>query len=301
MCLTHSRRHENIFGQKPCKDMDFETFKRILNVYKNALVVTLTGNGEPLMNDDFFKMVEFASKEMKMYVYSATNGTLIGKHKENIVDSYLSLISISVNGHNVLEFSRLTGLSPEYFDLIVKNTKELVELRNKKRNTKLKIWATIILDNKNYFFLTEMINFASFLGVDCILFLPFLASPKEGFRAEERCLFSDDVNVLDKFKEAGVMMKRLKMKVILPPLLDREKLKYPNKFKRCKVPFYNLTVDGEGNIGGCSCQLLDNSKNGKFYDSDAWNNSYFRDLRGRFLISGAPVLEPCVWCYRRGK
>jgi len=53
MCLTHSKKFSNPFGQKPTRDMDFELFKQILNRYKNALTVNLIGNGEPLLHKDF--------------------------------------------------------------------------------------------------------------------------------------------------------------------------------------------------------------------------------------------------------
>lgn len=292
MCLTHSKKHDNLYGQKPCKDMSYETFKQALNMYNKALMVTLTGNGEPLLNKDFFRMAEYASKVMGMYVFSATNGTLIGQYKEQLVNSYLDWLSVSINGHSPEEYVRITGMSKETYKLICQNTKELVKLRNI-NNAKLKIWASFILDNNNYIYLKEIINFAQTIGIDGILFLHFL--PKEGFDAEARCLFSDDINVLKEFNN----IKRIKsnMKVILPRLLDRKMLKHTNEFKYCKVPFYNLTIDGEGNVGGCGCQLLDNSKNGKYHDKDAWSNPYFQQFRNRFIDPNLPILEPCTWCH----
>ena len=55
MCLTHSKKFDNPYGQQPCKDMDFELFKEIVDRYKSALAVNLIGNGEPLFNKDLFK------------------------------------------------------------------------------------------------------------------------------------------------------------------------------------------------------------------------------------------------------
>lgn len=297
MCLTHSKKHDNLYGQKPCRDMDFETYKQVLNKYNKALVVNLIGCGEPLLNKDFFQMVEYASKAMRMYVVAGTNGTLVGKYKQKIVISSLDKLMISINSHNTEDFIRLTGMSADNFGLIKNNTMELVKLRDAAANRKLKIWLSFILDNKNYLYLTEMINLAHRLGVDAALFLPFIPSPKDGFRAEERCLFSDDPNVLKKFNQVKAAQAGSKIKIILPRLLDREMLKQPHKFRYCKVPFYVLTVDGEGNIGGCSCQLLDNSRNGKFYENDAWNNAYFQQLRSKFIDSNPALLEPCAWCY----
>ena len=89
MCLTHSRKFNNPFGQKPCKDVDFELFKQILNRYKNALSLNLIGNGDPLLDKDLFRMIEYASNVMKMDVSSSSNGILVGKYIEEIINSPL--------------------------------------------------------------------------------------------------------------------------------------------------------------------------------------------------------------------
>lgn len=288
MCLTHSTKHDNRYGQKPCKDMDFETFVKVLNKYKNALVVTLIGNGEPLLNKDYFKMIEYAAKRMNMYVFSVSNGVLLGKYSDQIVNSCLTWFNISINAHNSEEYHRMTGMPPEYFHVIERNICKLVKLRYTK-NERIRIWISIILDKINYNYLSDMVNFAENLGVDGVLFFNFLPNEKEGFRAVERCLFKDNKNVLDIF--SNITASKHKIKIILPILLDRS-----NNNKYCRGPFYNLTIDGEGNIGGCSCQLLDNSKNGKFYEENAWNNAYFRKFRRRFIDPNLSILEPCKWC-----
>ena len=291
MCLTHSKKFKNSFGQKPGKDVDFELFKRILNRYKNALVVNLIGNGEALLNKDFFRMVEYASNVMKMYTRSSSNGILVGEYIEEIINSPLAGFDISINGHNAAEFNRMTGMPSKWFDVIRDNTIELVRRRNAKKS-KLEILASIILDKENYKYLKDMVYFVENLGVDRVLFFQFLPSPAPGFTAEERCLFSDDSDVVEAFAQVNSLRSRTRVRISLPPLLERAM-----NGKDCSVPFYNISVDGEGNVGGCSCQILDLSGNGKFYEEDAWNNAHFRELRRRFIDPEFPLLEPCRWCY----
>lgn len=295
MCLTHSRAHDNLYGQKPCPDMDFKTFKRILDQYRDALVLNLIGSGEPLLNADFFKMAEYASKERKMYVVSSTNGTMVGRYKEQLASSCLDYMNVSINGFDPADYVRLTGMAGEYFDQITKDAADLVNLRNSLHNKKFRIWGSFIVDRKNYIKMPEMFNLSRQIGLDGILLFPFIPSPKDGFRPQDRGLFGDEAEVLNKFKEikklAGARVK------IMVHLLDRGILEKGYKPKYCRVPFYNLIVDGNGDIGGCGCQLLNNSGNGKFYDEDAWNNTYFQNLRNSFLDPGLPILEPCTWCY----
>lgn len=294
MCLTHSHKHANLYGQKPTKDMDFNTFKEILDRYHKAVVVNLTGNGEPLLNADFFKMADYASRTR--CVFCSTNGTLIDKHKEEIANSGLALLIISINGHSEEEYARLTGMRPEDFQLVVQNTKGLVKFKRTKGLRKPKIWVSFIADRENYIHLEKMVDFSIGLGVDGVLFLPFIPSPAEGFTAQERCLFSDEQDIIYRINASKRL--RHKIEVILPVLLNRQVLEGGTKKVFCNVPFYNMTVDGAGNIGGCSCQLLDNSQNGKFYEKNAWNNAYFQSLRNNFLNPQATLPRPCSWCYR---
>ena len=292
MCLTHSTKFKNPLGQKPTEDMDFELFKRVLNRYKNALSVNPIGNGEPLLHKDIFKMIEYASSVMKMNVASFSNGILVGKYIEEIINSPLRQFYVSINGHNSEEFNRMTGMPPEVFDVICNNTAELVK-EKKRRGSKLRISVTIILDKENYRCLKDMIYFAENLGVDEITFCQYLPVPEKGFTAAERCLFSDDSDVVETFAQVNSLPPRIRTKVILPPLLEREM----GNNKHCSVHLYNLVVDGDGNVGGCSCQLLDLTGNGKFYGEDPWNNAHFQEMRRRFIDPESPLLEPCTWCY----
>jgi len=291
MCLTHSKKFKNPFGQKPGKDVDFELFKQILNRYKDALAVNLIGNGESLLNKDLFRMIEYASNVMKMYSFSDSNGILVGEYIEEIINSPLTGFKISINGHNSTEFNRMTGMPSKWFDIICDNTIELVRQRNAKKS-KLEISVSIILDKENYKYLEDMVYFVENLGVDGVLFHQFLPSPAPGFTAEERCLFSDDSDVVEAFARVNSLRSRTRVRITLPPLLERA-----TNGKYCSVPFYNVSVDGDGNVGGCSCQLVDLSGNGKFYEEDAWNNAHFRELRRRFIDPQFPLLEPCRWCY----
>lgn len=293
MCLTHSTKFRNPFGQKPCKDMNFELFKQILDRYKNAMAVNLIGNGEPLFNEDLFRMIEYASNEMKMYTFSGSNGIILGEYIEEIINSPLYEFIISINGHNSIEFNWMTGMPKKLFDIICENTIELVRQRNSKKS-KLKILVSIILDKENYKYLKDMIYFVENLGVDGVLFFQFLPSRVKGFTAEERCLYSDDPDVLKVFTQANSLPSRIRKKVVLPPLLDR----VMDTNKHCSVPFYNLSVDGDGNVGCCCCQLLDLSENGEFYyEEDAWNNTHFKEMRKKFIYEDLSLLEPCRWCY----
>lgn len=296
MCLTHSTKHDNIYGQKPCKDMDLDTFMQILKKYNRTLAINLVGCGEPFLNKDVFRMAEYASKIMKIYTMLTTNGTLVQQYKKQIVDSYLDIISISINSHNASDYTRITGMSGETFDLIIKNVSELVKLRNITGNKRLQIWASFILDIKNYKFMREMISLAEDLTIDGALFFHYIPQPHSNFYPEERCIFSDDVEAIETIKQVRRMKHKVKVKILVRPFI-RTMLYDKYKLKNCEGPFCSLSVDGEGRVGACNCVILDNSKNDKFNQKGGdFNSAYFQEFRNRFLDANTPILEPCSSC-----
>lgn len=292
MCSTHSRRFTNPYGQKPSADIAFRDFKQIVDLYHNAMFLNLIGNGESLLNKDFFEMVEYASKVRKMYVYSSSNGFIVGDYIEKILKSSLTEFNVSLNGHNRKEFNRMTGMPEEYFDIICKNITELVHRRNSRRSN-VKITMSIVLDQQNIAYLSDMVYFADSLGTDNVFFYQFCPSPAAGFTAAERCLFTDDSSVLKAFAGVRSLPPGIRNKISLPPLLQRN----PDGNRLCSVPFFSISIDGNLDVGACSCQILDFSDNGKYFEGDAWNNDRIREFRRRFLDPGLAILEPCQWCY----
>jgi len=291
MCITHSKKFTNPYGQQASKDIDFELYKQILDKYKNALAVNLIGNGEPLLHKDLFRMIDYAAKVRKMYTYSSSNGLIVDQYIDKLVNSPLTGFTVSINGHNAAEFHRMTGMPEKCFETILENIIKLVKARNAAKSG-LQISAGIILDKYNYKSLKDMVAFGYSLGVDILLFLPFVPTPAPGFTAEERSLFSDIPEAVKAFAEIEAMPKKPGVKISLPPLLERS---MNGKF--CSVPFYNIVFDGEGRAGGCSCQILNLIENNKFGGEDVWNDANMQDFRRRFLEPDYPLLEPCTWCY----
>ena len=72
MCPTHSKKIPDDYHhvQKPTRDMSFDTFKKVVDKFNKALNVQIIGSGEPLLNKDFFKMVEYAADKKHMKVKS---------------------------------------------------------------------------------------------------------------------------------------------------------------------------------------------------------------------------------------
>jgi len=288
MCLTHSALFDNTKNRHvPCEDMSIELFKNVLDKYKDASSVLLIGTGEPILNKDFFAMVEY-SKHRKMEVFAVSNGTLIKGHIDEIVNSSLDEISISLNGYDADEFHRLTGEKKEHYKTICENIRLLVKRRCELKSN-LKICISMIIDKINYKKLPEMFQVSEELGIDTANFLNFLPVFEiEDFSPDSRCLFEDDTAVADFFKNLQLPKS---VTVNLQPLLKRKV-----EERMCKAFFTTLRVDGDGNIGSCGRMLLNMEGHGKALDGDAWNNEYLRSMRHKYINYDVPLPQSCMVC-----
>jgi len=292
MCPTHSGKvsGDYPYKQKNIRDIDFEMFREMIDRFKNATTVHIIGSGEPLLNEDFFRMVDYAHQR-KMIVKTFSNGTTIKKNMDNILNSKLDGITISLNGHDSKEFARMTGAEEKVYDEIYAATKALVD-EKKKRGSGVKVKLSFIIDRVNYRDIPKMVDIGLGLSVDHIFFCNFLASPYSGLKADERALFAeggltDELNAI-----FGKYPPEVRKKLTPPVLIDKTM-----SWNNCRSHFSQIRFDGDGNVSSCSMMLLNMCGNGNYRDPDVWNNVFFRNMRAKFLSGSMEALpEPCLVC-----
>ena len=294
MCPTHSKiiPDDYPYIQNPTQDISFETFKKVVDKFSKALNVQIIGSGEPLLNKDFFKMVEYAVQTKRMKVKTFSNGTTIEKNIDKIIGSSLDGLTISLNSHSAEDFSRMTGCSPHVFSKIYSAIEKLIQARNG-LDSQVKIKISFIIDKINYKHIPEMISIGEKLGADFLFLCNFLPSPYDGFRAEERMLFFDDMDVVKTMKAAyQSLSKELRNRVSFPKLVKRNSLE-----NKCTSHHTQIRVDGEGRISSCSIMLLNMDGHGYFYDKNVWNNQFFQDMRQIFISGNKDdLMAPCRIC-----
>ncbi|MDD5421814.1 MAG: radical SAM protein [Candidatus Omnitrophota bacterium] len=294
MCPTHSKKMPKDYPhiQSPSKDISFEDFKRAVDALPRALHVHIIGSGEPLLNRDFFRIAEYAAVKKRMKVKTFSNGTTIEKNIDNIINSPLDGITISLNGHSPEEFSRMTGCPKETYSRIYDATARLIKARDSS-GSKVKVKLSFIIDRVNYVNMPLMIETGERLGADSIFFCNFLPAPYKGFTADERMIFTYDLREIDFMR--GVYSRLdpvMKKKISLPDAID------PGRTKNgCNTYFTQIRIDGEGRASSCSIMLLNMKGSGRVWDYGVWNNAFFRNMRKTFLSDSAGLLpEPCRVC-----
>jgi MoaA/NifB/PqqE/SkfB family radical SAM enzyme len=289
MCLTHSTKiPENPYKYQGAREMDFPNFKDIVDRFRNTLHASFIGNGEPLLCKDLFKMFWYAREKRKMATSMFTNGLVLDRFVDDILDSPLDTINVSVNGHIPEVYKHFTGHSEAVFERILSNVNLLVEKKGSK-SSHLEVSISLIVDRFTYKQIPEMIHFAEQLGVDCLSICQCMPSKAPGWSAAERALFTTD-EVLTFF--AQIKPPRTRLKVSLPSLLDGNE-----NNRLCRDSFISMSIDGDGNVGGCERQMLNTTNNGKYYAPNVFNNDHFMELRSLFLSNTLPLPEPCRTCY----
>ena len=292
MCPTHSARVPRDYShiQKNVKDIDIRMFREIIDRFRNATTVHIIGSGEPLLNKDFFKMVDYAA-ERKMAVKTFSNGTVIRENIDNILSSRLDGITISINGHDAKEFRRMTGMDEAVYSGIYDATERLISEKAKRRSP-VKVKLSFIIDKYNYRSIPAMVETTIKLGADHAFFCSFLPSPYSGLSHDERVLTAGE-GVKDELNAIFGGYPPFIRKILTPPALVDAKMRK----NLCEAHFSQIRFDGDGNVSSCSMMLLDMRGHGRYDDEGVWNNDFFRKMRRAFLSGDGPALpEACRVC-----
>ncbi|QSZ28121.1 SPASM domain-containing protein [Aceticella autotrophica] len=207
----------------------FLTFNNFKKICDNAVLskmfqyIGLHGWGEPLLNKELFKMVEYA-EDKGLATNLTTNGRLINERFEEIFKSGLREIAFGVYNKNLLRE-------------VVPSIRELIKIRNHRCLKIPKTYFDITICKESLSDIQNFIEIAQELRIDAVilhrLFNVYKVDPSVKYisQEEEKMLF-------EKVKEIG---RKNGMEIYLPV-----RHKYP-----CKVVKYSIFITVDGDITPC--------------------------------------------------
>jgi radical SAM protein with 4Fe4S-binding SPASM domain len=269
-------------------DMSFKDFVNVIERFHQAISLHLSG-GEPFLHKDFFKMVEYAHSR-KMFVSASTNGVELDDKIDELIQSPLSVINISVDADNPNEYQKMHGSSGNTFYSVINSVRELATLR-RRVESKLRIYISYVCCRDNYRKIPDIVDLAQDLGVDELEFHNLIPYDLPGF-SEEQSLYEDDTEVLEIIQ--SVRTTRSNLRVRMPPLLTRDMSK-----RRCKMPFTTLTVQGDGRYYVCCNTISEKWSGNAMNERDIWNDSRFQHIREILKDGSVPLPEMCRVCPER--
>jgi len=172
MCLwsdknKHTYRTKNMEGSGL---MSLDDWKKILTEIKNlgARTVVFSGGGEPLLNRDFFPLIEFAHN-IGFATQLYTNGFYLRGLTEYEWDQILAMERIRFSIHSPFEkqYSQIIGVPSSIGALtrVRENLQDLIMKRNNKKS-KTAIGIGFVIQAINFNQIIEMADFAKQAEVD---------------------------------------------------------------------------------------------------------------------------------------
>lgn len=128
--------------------MSYDLFKKIVDdVAQHSFMLILWNQGEPFLNPDFCKMMEYANAK-KMFLMVSTNANVMPEAK-NIIDSGVDRVIISLDGATQDTYNkyRVNGSLQKVLD----NVKKLID-EKKKKQTKVPhiIWQFLVMKHNEH-------------------------------------------------------------------------------------------------------------------------------------------------------
>ena len=296
MCPKSVFRNEWI-----AKDMEMDVFESI--PFKKFRYAHLQGWGEPLLNPRIGEMIEVAREHCRVGL--TTNGVLIDKHLEDVLN--LDLLAVSIASAGAEEHKAVRGFELE-------KLKEKIKLVSEQDKRPKIVIATMMLRN-TVGKLPEIVDLAHECGADEVIANNLDYIPSENL--VDMGVFGEnpDPGVLELIKKAEERAKELGINFVAKALkLEEVLVCAENPIENCLV-----TVDGK--IAPCVYLHLPTRSDyivryfrGRrvevpkvyFESFEEWKNSSIRDVfekRLQILYQSLPLEIPalpevCKTCYK---
>lgn len=283
-------------------------------------LIALTG-GEPLLYPQFREFIAGAKKR-KFVVELVTNGTLLRREVEFLVESGVELIIVSIDGPEEVH-DRIRGV-PGSFQRSLEGVSALLDARRRARTPGPLVSLNCVISKPNLNRLQEMMPLAESLGVDVLNYLHTIFDAPDNVACHNRIFTEEwamamglrivtpskpegeyyqteigleDMPLLYELMEKVQARRRSAMMVNFSPGLIREKLepyyldlKHPFT-NTCKCLWTDMRILPDGSVMPCLHVKAGNITQGSFVD--LWNCPEIRNFR-KIIARG--LFPGCARC-----
>jgi radical SAM protein with 4Fe4S-binding SPASM domain len=283
----------NTHMDAPLGAMSFENFKKIYEQIPTIKDLQLNGLGEPLLNEDIFKMIKYA-KEKGSTVVMTSNCELMTKEKaKELVKSGLDILKISMDTNDPVLYAKVRhGDLEKALDGI----KNIVEARREAGGKTPKLWFNSIIMKSNYDKMLNIVKLGADLGVDLARFKPI-----DTFDVyKDKNLKVVDGELFSKIKLAIEEAKKYTIRHNLESLLDKKEIYYRPKDADCPCysPWLEVYIQWYGGVRLC-CEFYSKKFDvGNMFEKsfkEIWNGRAMRNIRREFAKGkmNFPVCDTC--------
>lgn len=265
------------------KEMDFESFKKIIDNSPNLEYVDLTGVGECLLNKDFIKILKYA-KDKGLKIIFFDNFTMMNENWINkLINLKVDLIFCSIDGATKNTFEGIRKGAK--FEDVINNIKKFFEIKQKK-NVKLpQIYFYYVVNRYNLDEIIKFINLVNEISNDT------------------KIIFSKGVDLtieIEKIPSQIIKEAKIRANIFNIPLIwwnfDKKPIKKCEKWLKPYVTF-------DGKVWPCcysthvSRYLMKKNYLGNLLKEsflDIWENRKYQEFRKNIINNKKPLL--CKYC-----
>ncbi len=207
--------------------------------------ILYSGEGEPLLNKDAGKIIEFTRK-IGIDAALSTNGVLFNSSNAERTLPSLSWLRISLNSATRKNYALIHGTDEKNFDIVINNIANAVRVRNRIKS-KCVINVQFLLIPDNYGELGKITKVIAETGADNLIIKPYLQHP---LSINKLSIGYSDIKIkriidqIDRFKNN-------KLKVFLR-VRALEKLTESKPYDNCFGFSFASHITAEGNVYPCN-------------------------------------------------
>lgn len=264
------------------KSLPFEHYRKILDDIGNILLsVRLWHFGEPLLNRNIIRMIEYAKKKNIIVAISSNLSLLSCQGAKDLVRSGLDYLVVSFDGATAKTYSRYHGM--DYFDRVVENIKTLVSVKSKLKSLTPFIELQFIVMRDNEAEIALLKKLSTSLGVNKVTYLK---------------LDKDKIN-LGNFKLSSFVDLLPKNKDFI---LDKDAIQ---KISLCHIPWEGALIRYSGVVLPCVEDTGQSYSMGRVFHNERyggfkqiWKSDAYRAFR-RNIIDNINDIQICARCAQR--
>ncbi|NDE54817.1 MAG: radical SAM protein [Actinobacteria bacterium] len=286
----------DITKQKKAKrspNMTLTKFMSVVDRLNTILELRIAGLGEPTLNKDIAKMIDYA-RQQHIWVRMVTNATLLHRSDlyKQILDADICELIVSIDGVDKVTFETLRKGAD--YELVVKNCKALnLYSQQKGFEKRVKMWTTIQRTNNHQLLRFPM--FAKELGFKKLgvsLSLHRWGSKEWQTYLDHNLVQHSEAQLTELLTEA----ERHSIEIGIEDVSE----KY-SATSLCPWPFERIHIAADERIVPCCMVSNPDTYNlGKFISLDHdWNSDAYLSLRRGHLLANLPAI--CTHCYVKDK
>lgn len=146
--------------------MTFEQFKNIVDENRDIFKkINMVFAGEPLLNENVFKMAKYA-EEKGIATRISTNTTLLGRYIDQALDSGLSFLTVCLDGATKKAHEK--NRKGSRFETVVENIRNICREKERRNLKKPQITLQFLVIKHNEHQIEAITKLANELGVDAL-------------------------------------------------------------------------------------------------------------------------------------